>query len=89
MGDPHSLLHSNFVQLFEVIGLGDILRLSLSLVVQKGSVVVGNALVVFDVAKHVEKLLIVGLGVLELFRCVVLEVAIGASLTRLVRLISL
>ena len=89
LGDIPALLHGTLVQFPVVVGLGHILGLCLTLVVEEGRVVVRDALVIFDVAKDVEEVLVIFLSVLELLGQIVFHVAVGAALTRSVGLVLL
>ena len=89
MLNPHALLHGHLVKFLIVVGFGHTLWPCLALVIQERRVIVWDALLIFDIAERVEKFLVVGLGVLKLFRQVVLHVAISATLARLVRLVAL
>ena len=77
--DAHALLHRALVQSFVIVRLGHVLGLCFAFIVQKGRVIVRNSLLIFDIAKRVEKLFIVAFGVLQLLRQVVLEVTIGTT----------
>ena len=89
MSNPHALFHCNLVQLSEVVCLGHILWLCLAIVVQERRVVVWNAFFIFNIAKRMEQILVQRLGILELFRQEVFEVAIRAAFARLVDLVAL
>jgi len=85
----HALFHGNLVQLAIVVYLFHTLWARLPFEVHKWRDVVGKALVILDVAEDVEQLLVIILRVLDLLGCVVLQVAVSATLARFVRLIFL
>ena len=89
MLNPLTFLHSSLIQLLVVVRFGDIFWLCLTFKVQKWCVILRNAFVILDISKNVEEILIVILGVFNLIGRVVLQVAIGAALARLVRLVLL
>ena len=88
MPNPHALLHRNLVQFLVIVCLRHILWLCLSLVVQKGCVIVRNTYLVLYVAEHMEKLLIIRLGIIKLFWEKVFEITIRATLPWLVNLVA-
>ena len=89
MFDFHSLLHGPLVKLFIVVDLADAFWLCLALEIQEWCDIVRQLLVVLNIAKDVEQLLIVVLSVFNLFRCVILQVTVSATLSWLVGLILL
>lgn len=89
MLNVHALFHRHLVQLFVVVGLGHILGVSLAFKVHEWCHVVRDALLILDIPKDVEQLLVLLLRELDLFWQVILQVAVGASLSRLVGLVFL
>ena len=89
MLDGFSLLHSPLVQRLVVVDLGHIFWLGFAFKVHKWCIIVGNAFLIFDIAKNVEEILVMFLGEFKLFWQVILKVTIGSTLTRLVGLIFL
>ena len=89
MLDAHALSHTFFIKLFVVVDPSDIFRLSLTFEIKEWRIVIWQALIVLDIAKDVEEVFVVVFSILYHVGRIILQVAVGAALARLVGLILL